>query len=237
MKPTSIIFLVLLGMGFLKAQTDPQNAKFYIGASFGTSFSLGDFKDTDIGNPDAGFADNGTKFDLYGGFYLNDRVTLTGTLRYQTFDADIGGLVQQFSEENPGISFSGSTGNWDVYSLLIGIAYKVNISKKFSVFPRFGMGPMIVNNPGISVSSPDVAITENFNRSSESGFGINFEIGIGLKTNLGKHFALMPAFTYSGGIATIKDVVATTDNITATGDFDARIQSFNLGISIAYRFY
>ncbi|MEL6485235.1 MAG: outer membrane beta-barrel protein, partial [Bacteroidota bacterium] len=145
MKPTSIIFFILLGVSSLKAQVNPQNARFYIGASFGTSFSLGDFKDTDINNPDAGFADDGTKFDVYGGFYLNDRVTLTGTLRYQTFDADIGGLVQQFSEENPGVSFSGSTGNWDVYSLLIGTAYKVNISKKFSVFPRIGLGPMIVN--------------------------------------------------------------------------------------------
>lgn len=236
MKHYFIFLFLLISFQSAFSQTD-QDAKFYIGASFGKSYALGDFKDTDITNPDAGFADDGTKLDVYGGFFLNDKVTLTGTFRRQSFDTQIGSLVDDFNEDNPGSNFSGSTEDWQVYYLLVGAAYKVNITKKFSLFPRIGIGPMVVNNPGITISSPDTAITQNFSRSSESGFGFGYELGIGLKTDLGKHFALMPTFTFSGGFATIRDVETITDNVTVTSDFDAKIQSFNLGLSVAYRFY
>ena len=236
MKHYFIFLFVLISFQSAFSQTD-QDAKFYIGASFGTSYALSDFKDTDINNPDAGFADNGKKLDIFGGFFLNDKVTLTGMLRYQNFDTQIGSLVDDLNADNPGSNFSGSTEDWKVYYLLVGAAYKIPVYKKFALYPRIGIGPMVVNNPGMTISSPDTAITQNFSRSSESGFGFGYELGIGLKTDLGKHFTLMPTFTFSGGFATIQDVENTTDNVTVTSDFDAKIQSFNLGLSVAYRFY
>ena len=236
MKHYFIFLFVIISFQSAFSQTD-QDAKFYIGASFGTSYALSDFKDTDINNPDAGFADNGTKLDVYGGFFLNNKVTLTGTFRYQSFDTQIGSLVNDFNADNPSTNFSGTAEDWQVYSVLIGAAYKIPFYKKFALYPRIGIGPMVVNIPGITISSTDAAITQNFSRRSESGFGFGYELGIGLKKDLGKHFSLMPTFTFSGGFATIQNVENTTDNVTITGDFDAKIQSFNLGLSVAYRFY
>ncbi|MDD7886931.1 outer membrane beta-barrel protein [Flavivirga sp. 57AJ16] len=235
MKTLFIVLLFVASLSPIFAQTG-QDAKFYIGASYGTSFSLGDFGDTDISNPDAGFADNGNKLDLFGGYFLNNKVTLTGTFRYQTFDTKIGNLIEEFNADNPGSNFSGSTEDWNVYSLLVGAAYKINIYKKFSLFPRVGVGPMVVSNPGITISSPDDAVAQSFSRSSESGIGVGYEFGIGLKTDLGKHFALMPTFTFSGGFATITDVNTTTDTLLINSNYDVKIQSFNLGLSIAYKF-
>ena len=167
-----ILAICYLAVTKLIAQTD--TPKFYLGASYGTSFSLGDFNDTNPSNPDAGFADDGTKLDIYGGFFLNDRVTLLGTFRYQTFNSEIASLIDEFSTENPEVNFSGNAEDWKVYYLLFGVAYKVNISKKFSFFPRVGVGPMLVTNPGISISSPDEGITQNFSRSFRNRSGIGF---------------------------------------------------------------
>tara|TARA_B110000027_G_scaffold132086_1_gene157582 strand:- start:1454 stop:2164 length:711 start_codon:yes stop_codon:yes gene_type:complete len=236
MKNYFIFLFSLISFQSAFSQTD-QDDKFYIGASFGTSYALSDFKDTDITNPNAGFADDGTKLDIYGGFFLNDKITLTGTFRRQSFATQIGGLIDDFNTDNPGSNFSGNTEDWQVYSVLIGAAYKIPVYKKFVLYPRIGIGPMVVNNPGITISSTDTAITQNFSRSSESGFGFGYELGIGLKTDLGKHFTLMPTFTFSGGYATIRDVESITDSVTVNSNFDAKIQSFNLGMSIAYRFY
>lgn len=237
MKKYLLLFLALIGAHQLFAQDEGQLPKFYLGASYGTCFSIGDFEDTDPTNPNAGFAKDGQKFDIYGGKFLTEKITLTGTFRYQTFDTEIEDLIEAFNTENPGSEFSGSTEDWKVYYLLVGIAYQVNITQKIDFFPRFGLGPMIANNPGITINAPNAMVTQNFSRSAESGFGMGFELGIGLKTELGRHFALMPTFTFSGGLVTIADVVTTTDNVTVTSDFDPAIQSFNLGLSLAYRFY
>lgn len=227
----------LLFFGFNQIIAQADTPKFYLGASYGTSFSLGDFKDTNINNPDSGFADDGTKLDIYGGFHLNERITLLGTFRYQTFDTEIEGLINQFNSDNPGVNFSGNTEDWKIYYVLVGAAYKVKVSRKFSFYPRFGLGPMIVKTPGINVNAPEANISQSFSRSSETGFGLGFEAGIGLSTSLGRHFALMPAFTFSGGFANINDVVSTTDNVSVTGNYQPTVLSFNLGLSLAYKFY
>jgi len=146
-------------------------------------------------------------------------------------------LIDIFNVANPGSSFSGSSEDWETYSILVGIAYRVGLSKKLNLFPRIGLGPMVARNPGLSLSAPNATITQNFSRTSETGFGLGYEIGIGLRTDLGRHFALMPTFTFSGGAITIPDVVTTTDNVQVTSDFQPKIQSFNFGLSLAYRFY
>jgi len=239
MKPfTPLLFLLLFG-SVLSGQnaSDPLHPKFFLGVSYGTSFSVLDFADTDINNPNAGFAKNGNKIDLYGGTFLGKRVTLSGTLRYQSFATEIEDLIDTFNLTYPNSDFSGSTENWQTYYLLAGIAYRVSIGKRINFFPRFGFGPLVAQNPGISLSSPNIPITNSYNRTSERGLGFGAEFGIGLHTELGKHFSLLPTFTFSGGYVNIKDVVTTNDNTSATSDYQTNIQSFTLGLSLAYRFY
>lgn len=235
MKRFVFVLFALLAVHSLFPQAD--RAKFYLGASYGTSFPMGDFNDDDITNPDAGFADNGTKLDFYGGYFLEDNITLTGTLRYQSFDTEIGAIIDELNEANPSADFSGSTEDWQVYYFLAGVAYQVNIAKNFAILPRMALGPMLVTTPGINVNAPEGPITQNFSRSSETGLGLGYEFGISLRRDLGKRFTLLPTFSFSGGIATINDVVTTTDNVEITGDYNPRVMSFTQGVSLAYRFY
>ena len=129
---------------------------------------------------------------------------------------------------------NGTTNNWKAWSLLIGLAYKVPIIDIFAIFPRFGLGPLMVQNPGITVS--DASGTVLFTRNSETGIGLGYESGFGLRRDLGKTFSLMPTFTFSGGYVNIKDVVSKTDQIIRKNTIQALIQSFNMGLSLAVRF-
>jgi len=237
MKQSIIFSLALAVMQVLFAQEEVQIPKFYLGLSYGTSYSIEDFADSDITNPDAGFAKNGQKIDVFGGFFLTDRTTLTGGFRYQSFETEVEDIIEMFNDENPGAAFTGSTEDWQTYSFLVGLAYRVNIGKRFNFFPRVGVGPMWATNPGISVNAPNATISKNFDRSSDTGVGLRYEVGIGLQTNLGKRFALLPTFTFSGGVVTINDIITVTDNVIVRSDYQPTIQSFNLGLSLGYRFY
>lgn len=237
MKQLLIVLLALAAAHLLNAQEEGQTPKFYLGLSYGTSYSIGDFADTDIRNPDAGFAKNGRKIDVFGGFPLAPKTSFTGVFRYQTFETEVDDIVKIFNAENPGANFSGSTENWQTYALMAGLAYRVSIRSRLNFFPRFAVGPLVVTNPGITVNVPDAVFTNNFIRSSDTGVGLGYEIGIGLQTNLGRHFTLLPTFTFGGGVVTINDITTETDNVIITRDYQPRIQSFNLGLSLGYRFY
>jgi len=236
MKLFTLVLLVFVASQALLAQEVPL-PKFYLGVSYGTSYSIGDFEDTDINNPDAGFAKDGRKIDIYGGIPLSDRVLIVGGFRYQNFETEIEDIIDRFNSENPGAEFTGTTEDWQTYYFLVGLAYRLNIGPRFNFYPRLAVGPLWATNPGITINAPNATVTNNFIRSSETGMGLGYEVGIGLQTNLGKRLSLQPTFTISGGIVSINDVITTPDNVRITGTYQPRIQSFNLGLSLGYRFY
>lgn len=237
MKQFIFILLAITVAQSLLGQEKLELPKFYLGLSYGTSYSIGDFADTDIRNPDAGFAKNGRKIDVFGGFFLSESTTLTAGFRYQSFETEVEDIIESFKSENSGAEFIGSTEDWQTYAFLVGFAYRVNVGKRLNFFPRVGVGPLWATNPGLAVNAPNTTITNNFERSSDTGLGLGYEVGIGFQTNLGKRFALLPTFTFSGGVVTINDITTVTDNVIIRSDYQSVISAFNLGLSLGYRFY
>ncbi len=205
--------------------------------SYGTSYSIGDFKESDVNNRRAGFAENGKKVDLYGGWFLNEKFTVIATFRHQFFETNVDEVISQFNEENPDSNFAGSTDNWKTYYFLAGIAYKIKVGKKMAFYPRVALGPMWATTPGLRVTTSDDSASQNFNRDSQTALGVGYDIGIGLRNDFGRHFSLMPTFTFSGGVVNYSDVATTIDSNTEISSYEPRIQSFTLGLSVAYRVY
>jgi hypothetical protein len=239
MRPIVTCLLFILYCVQATAQSDSteitEPKKYFIGIAFGVSIAVGNFGDTDVNNADAGFAQGGRRYDLYGGFLLSDRVTLTAGVRYQNFATEVSDVVSFFNDINSGITFSGENGDWQTYYLLAGAAYKVPIGKKFALYPRFSLGPLWVESPGLDVQATEGVSQNNFSRSSETGFGLGYDLGVGLRTDLGNRLSLLPTFTFSGGSVDIEEVETRFNNVTSTRTFEARIQSFNLGLSLALR--
>lgn len=108
MKKITLVPLLFGMMQIVFAQKGPV-PKSYLGISFGTSYSIGDFEDTDITNPHAGLAKDGRKIDVFDGFFLSERATLTGGFRYQSFESDLDDIITIFNNQNPGAEFEGSS--------------------------------------------------------------------------------------------------------------------------------
>lgn len=214
---------------------EPDDPKYFVGIALGGSLVLGDFGDMDVNNPDAGFAQNGRRYDLYGGYFLNKKLTLAASFRYQNFKTDVNEVVAFFTDINPGVTFSGENGDWQTYYFLLGAAYGIPIIRRFALYPRFGLGPLWAVSPGLDVEATGGTSQNEFIRSSEKGLGLGFELGVGLRTDLGKRFTLLPTFTFSGGRVNFSDVETRFNRVTSIRDFETRIQSFNLGLSLAYR--
>lgn len=198
---------------------------------------MGNFGNSDASNPEAGYAKNGKKIELFGGFPLDDKVTIVGGLRFLSFDTDIEALIEDLEQENPGNQYTSNIDDWQILYLMVGLAYQVNLTEKISFFPRCGFGPIIVKNPRIAIDNTSGESDEIGSRKSETGLGFAYEIGFGIRKDLGKHFALMPNITFSGGFVTIKNVSSSVDNAQIAGDYKPKLFSFNAGISIAYIFY
>ncbi|MDL5514570.1 outer membrane beta-barrel protein [Arenibacter sp. M-2] len=213
-----------------------QESNYYFGVSYGKSFPLGDFAADDIANSNSGFAESGNKLDVYGGAALSEKLNFTLTFRYQNFDTDIYALVEESKTTKVEAKIVGSSDDWKTYSLLAGIEYKINIGRKFSIYPRIGLGPILVSNPPFTIAVTNENANTEVIRSSETGFGLGYELGIGLKRDIGNYFCLMPTFTFSGGFVTIPDVDTTIDNLRTTLDYMPKIITFNLGLSLAYKF-
>lgn len=100
----------------LAAQVDttqqPEAKKYFVGVAIGTCYPVGNFGATDVGNADAGYAQNGNRYDLYVGYFLNEHITLTAGLRYQRFGTDLSDVEDSFSSINPGVAFRGENGDW-----------------------------------------------------------------------------------------------------------------------------
>ncbi|MEW7290285.1 outer membrane beta-barrel protein [Aquimarina sp. 2304DJ70-9] len=229
---------VLIGFLTIAISAFSQNnndSKYYLGISAGSSFPLGDFKDASENNENSGFAETGTKFDIYGGYRLEEKIILTGTIRLQNYDINTDDLINTLETNNPGTDFMDNSDNWNVFYVLVGVAYQMNISEKFAVLPRLGIGPMILNSPDVSVTATNGTSTLNYFRDGGSATGFGYEVGIGLKRDLGKRFALMPTFTFTGGFITLESVTRV-GGVVVYSQYQPNILTFNMGLSLAYKF-
>ncbi len=239
MKTILLLLTLTISVQFLSAQDTIASAqkmertKFYVGASFGPSRAIGDFDDTDVNNSDSGFAEDGFKLDFFGGYFITEEISITGIFRFQWFDTDISSIVESYNAQNPGEDLTISSEQWRTFSLLFGMSYDFRISDKYSIFPRMGLGPMLVTNPDLSAILSRGEVVEELDRKSETELGLGYELGFGISRKIGKHFTFMPMYTFSGGFVSISDV--ETSN-TEARDYRPKIQSFNLGVSLAYRF-
>ncbi|MEM7656882.1 MAG: hypothetical protein AAF399_12190 [Bacteroidota bacterium] len=172
----------------------------------------------------------GGDWTFMGKYFLNEWVTLTAGLRCQQFATDVSEVVSLFEERNPGVvAFRGEHGDWQTYYLLLGAAYRIPIVKRFALYPRFGLGSLWTVSPGLEVQATNGASQNQFSRSSETGVGVGYELGVGLRTNLGKRFALLPIFTVNGGWVNLMAVETSFNSLTAARDVGGKHSILQLG--------
>lgn len=232
----SIIFVIVITFN-MSGQNTTDESKYYLGVSYGKSFPLGDFKSDGAAGNYAGFAETGNKFDLFGGYNVNEKIGLLALIRTQKFSTDAESLALEAQEIAPGTQFNVESKDWKLISFLMGGVYKVPITKKMSLLPKAMMGVMFAKSPEINVVATNGSISDNSYTKSEATAGFAYEFGIGLVSKLGKHFALMPSFDISGGFLNFNDLQTQYGNGSYLyRDYNPHVLTFNLGLALAYKF-
>lgn len=243
MRKLILLVLIICSINTIFAQE--KDSKYFIGVSYGKSLPLGDFKDNKIdldefGN-NSGFANNGNKFDIFGGYYLTKDYGITGLIRYQNFTTDANSFANELKRINPTINFAVDSKDWKFASVLAGMFYNYPITKRMSIQPKGMLGLMYGSSPEITVDATNSSNARVVNVESGNSVGMAYEFGIGFKSTFGKHFALMPTFDLSGGILSFKNnktiysPIGGTVN-TYTNTYNPSILTFNFGLAAAYTF-
>jgi hypothetical protein len=243
MKKLILLLLLLLSIQTIYSQNE--EPKYFIGLSYGKSFPLGDFKDNDVDlnsfGKNSGFANTGTKFDFNAGYHIKKNYGAAAVIRYQSFSTDANSFAVELNNISPSVDYKVDSKNWQFTSAYVGMFYVFPITKRISILPKGLIGFMYGTSPEINVDATNQGNTRVISIESGNSFGFAYEIGIGLKSKLGKHFALMPSFNLSNGFLSFKNnkTVYTPEggtSTTYTRTYNPSLLTFNIGLAFAYLF-
>jgi len=180
--------------------------KGYIGLSLGSSFPMGDFKDQDLDNEDAGFAGTGLNLHLLNfgykfGYTLGVTGSLFGASHPLKFDEDI----DIFNDAS-----------WSYGGLMGGLLISLPVSEKLD----FDLRPMI---GFVSGSSPEIKLAGITVLEDQRGSGLCFDLGASLRFNFSDKWCGMIDLDYFSARPTF-------DN-----DYKQSISTVNLNIGFGYR--
>ncbi len=241
MKKTITLFcFCLLGFSAFAQENSASIAKqSYAAVSVGSSISLQDFKSTDGNNVNAGFAKNGTKYDiLWGKDLKNPHWGVTGLFRFHKNPVDGGALASIAKTAYPSYDYTISAKDWKLYTLMGGAYYRITVSKKMTIMPKAMIGLAYIYSPEINVvannNAGNVATS-----STESSHTVtpSYLLSIGLKSNLYKRIVLVSNFDILGAFPAFSDVKTTYGNGTSINRTKSpSFLTFNYGIGIGYKF-
>jgi hypothetical protein len=211
----------------------------YIAVSVGSSIPLQDFKSTNANNANAGFAKNGTKYDiLWGKDLKNPHWGVTGLFRFHKNPIDVEALTSVAKTAYSSYDYSISAKDWKLYTLMAGTYYRIPVSKKMTIMPKAMIGLAYIYSPEINVLAENNLgnIATSFTESSHT-ITPSYLFSIGLKSNLYKRIVLVSNFDILGAFTTFNDVKTTYGNDTSiTRTKSPSFLTFNYGIGIGYKF-
>lgn len=167
-----ILFVIpLLLISFALSAQEMQSKKGFISISIGPSFPLGDFASSDIGNTDAGFANNGLSINLINfGYLFSENFGITAMLN---------GSAYPFDADN------GNEPIWSYGALLVGPLFSTPLDKeKADLDLRFMVGTLT------AILDPD-----NGNEEQEGSAGA-ISIGAGIRYHLSDKISLATGLDY-----------------------------------------
>jgi hypothetical protein len=207
--------------------------------SVGSSIPLLDFKSTDGNNANAGFAKDGTKYDiLWGKDLKNPNWGMTSLFRFHKNPIDVGALASIVKTAYPSFDYIISAKDWKLYTLMGGAYYRIPVSKKMTIMPKAMIGLAYIYSPEINVVANNNAgnIATSYTESSNS-ITPTYLFSIGVKSNLYKRIVLVSNFDILGAFPTFSNVKTTYGNGTSNNRTKSpTFLTFNYGFGIGFKF-
>lgn len=225
-----VIFTCLIGTKALSQD------KGYIGLGFGGSTPLGTFASTEPDNEDAGFATIGLSIDLSFGYKLGERFGLAALIRSQANGVDAQAIADQLVL--PGYKVTVEAGNYAIGGFFVGGYGSFPISGKLDLDTRGLIGFASTSSPtyDIRYSAMGVGDVLTFKQTSATGGAFAYNLGAGLRWNVGRKVCLVWMLDYMGTNPEFEFTLTNIDGTTTRSRYNQPIATFNSSISIGYRF-
>ncbi|MEO1214156.1 MAG: outer membrane beta-barrel protein [Bacteroidota bacterium] len=179
----------------------------YLGLEGGAAFPLGKFSATE--DAGAGFAKIGFQASAYGGYKFSDRLAVGIRTVFSQHMPE--GNNSTFVELNP----------WNKSSILAAIKTSQAITKDIYAELEGNVGIMFLEFPAADIIIGGITI----NRESNSGNGLAFGLGAGIKYYLENNFALRFGLNYVG---------AEPSYTNSIGEFSQRVDILLLSWGVLF---
>jgi hypothetical protein len=210
--------------------------KGFISLGLGPSFTLGDYASVDATNDNAGFASGGLLFDLSFGYKLSDRLGLAGLVRSQANPVDAEALARAFVV--PGYSLTVQADAYGLGCFFIGGYGSFGINEQLSFETRAMIGYAVTQAPSVNYSYFNLSNSQTirFEQGVASAGAFAYDLGVGLRRNLGKRLGLSTMLDLIGTNPEFEYQVLNFDGTTSFSVVSQPVMALNLTINLAYRF-
>ena len=215
----------------------------YVSLSIGPSIPVGNFADNNINNLNAGFAKAGYKFEISGGYNITPVISLNARGFYSSHSYDAGSLLNKYTSENPGTTFSSTARNWDIYGGMIGVSYSHPVTRKFTADVKLLSGFMQTSIPKMTIAGNNgSSVTE----SEKSATSFVYLLSVGGHYPLGRLIDLVGNLEYLSSSPTFSNVQNTSylpaKNLngnqsqvgTSTSKQDISLLALNFGVRVKF---
>lgn len=234
-------FLILLLFAFGLTGAFAQNQKSFIGISLGPSFPVGDFANTDLSDENSGLAKVGGTLSLNYGYHLSQQFGLMAVIRGSVHGVDVDALKRQYATPD-GIasSISFKTSTWKSAAAMVGIfeMLPLNASKNLFFVARGAIGVQRSQSPSTDITIAVSGLgTFTNHQDSYSATSLAYLLGLGLDFQLEKNLSLKFNADYTGANPKFQDPRAATYPQNNYTKLKQPINTVDLSLGLAFRFY
>jgi len=179
MKKLLLMTLVLLVSGAMLAQGSKQTGimKSTLAFHAGPSFPMGDFKDNNIDNEEAGFAKTGFTIDLNYGYQFHKNAGIGAAVFFNQYNATDETFDFTVGERN-GELITLSMDNWKLYGITAGPMLTFDLGKNIMTDLRLMGGVANAKTPKISYEG-ETMVKAEWNFAPVLQGGLDLRIGTG----------------------------------------------------------
>lgn len=213
---------------------------------FGSQSAVfGDFAETDLTDPSAGYVSYGGSGGLALNYYFQNNFGIgfrsSGIFYQMDEDAYQTDIVDQLGITGSNYAFSNSFQyGFAALNTELGVSYLFDIGEKWQAEPYIYLGGVVMASPATSLVylEDDVTYTQKIESSAFGGF--SYTPGVRFKWNFSNHFGLNLFAEYQGKAFEEEDQTSINQSYNsldiAVAPREYTINAFALGLGLGYRF-
>ena len=227
------------------AQSD--HPKAFAGIAVGAAFPQSSFAGTEFEKNDQGYAQNGNYLEVNAGYRFMNNLGGVIMFRGQRHEYDVQTQANQLASEYPGNTIKVESEQWTRTGVMIGLngILPLGPEKRTALELKGMIGSMKAVIPEQTLRASNANEWEEINFAEADNSAFAYLAGIALRYNISPRFALSVTGDYLSSEHTFDVTVSSrysgpagsSEALTENAAFTQKIETINVGLGLAYRFF